>query len=622
MQDCILRGGRRINAVYREFAKTTIAENSIIWAALYGHRVFGLLTGVNTDASTANIESIKSELSTNELLLADFPEVCFPVWELDGKPQRCPSQTCGGEHTLMTWRADVLVLPTVKGSPASGNIIIAKPYAKARGVKFKRPDGTNARPDLILADDIQDDESAANPNQVKKNLNILKKNLIHTAAHNRQAAIIVNGTVIAKNDMMEVLLDDPAWDGVRISFMQCKSAVHDSFWLKEYAAVRRSFDRSIVGDKERAWREATALYASKRGEADAGCVVSWVHRYNKPIELSAIQHAYNVIIDDGPEVFASEYQNQPIDERATSQRLTAAWVAAKTNNLARAMVPKSGEVLTCYVDVHLRLLYYVVAAWAKDFTGSVIDYGTYPRQPLGYFAQQSAPIAMADMMPGATEDAWILAGMQTLTDTILGASFVREDRAEMHVGQLLIDAKWGEKNRLVKQFCRRHSQAGTRLMAAQGYGVGPAQKDFSEYRPEQGTRTGFGWRIAPPTDGDRWVTIDTNMMKTFVAARLSLPLGTIGGIDLFGMDPHEHSLFADHCVSEAPVEMTAKRGIGQMRTKEVWEWLLPHNDNHWWDCLCGCATAASMLGCQVPGQEGREKKRRMTAAEMMAKARG
>jgi len=601
---------------------TTISENTILWAALYGHRQFGIIAAVNLAASTSNIDSIKTEFAENDLLLEDFPEVCYPIRELDGKPQKCKSQTCNGKHTLTAWRADVIVLPTIDGSPASANTIRAKPYAKARGVKFKRPDGTNVRPDLILVDDPQDDESAASPGQVQKNLKILKKNLIHTAGHNKKLAIVVNGTVIAERDMIESLLSDSAWQGERIKFVQSWSKVHDTFWMKEYAAVRRTFDRTAVGDKQRAEREATALYASRRDEADAGCVVSWVERYNRITELSAIQHAYNVLIDDGPEVFASEYQNQPLDERSKDSVLTAALVASKTNGLARGRVPKTAEFITVYIDVHLRVLYYVATAWTKDFTGSVIDYGTYPRQPLSYFAQASAPVCMADAAPGTTEDAWILAGLTALTNAIYGMTFMREDGAEMHVHMVLIDAKWGEKNELVKQFCRRHPQAGTRLLASQGLGIGPAQKDFSEYRPEPGTRTGYGWRIAPPkVGGDRWITIDTNTMKSHVANRLALPLGTPGGIELFGLDPRDHALFADHCVSEAPMEMTAKRGIGQMRTKTVWEWPLPHTDNHWWDCLVGTAAAASMLGCRIPGIEKRARKRRMSAAELAALAR-
>jgi phage terminase large subunit GpA-like protein len=222
-----------------------------------------------------------------------------------------------------------------------------------------------------------------------------------------------------------------------------------------------------------------------------------------------------------------------------------------------------------------------------------------------------------------TEDAWLLAGLTRLTDDLLAANFKREDGAEMHVGRLLIDARWGEKNALVKQFCRRHAQAGTRLLAAQGLGIGPAQKTFDEYRPEPGTRMGHGWRVAPPKEGDRWVTVDTNLCKSLTASRLALPLGTPGGIELFSVaDLRMHALFADHCVAEAPVETTAKG-----RTRDVWEWTLPHNDNHWWDCLVGSLVAALMLGCQVP--EWGEAKRtglrkpgeRKSLAELAGKAK-
>ncbi len=76
MQDCIINGGRRVNAVFRGFGKTTIAENTTLWALLYGHRRFAIIAGINIGASTRNVNSIKRELSLNELLYEDFPEVC------------------------------------------------------------------------------------------------------------------------------------------------------------------------------------------------------------------------------------------------------------------------------------------------------------------------------------------------------------------------------------------------------------------------------------------------------------------------------------------------------------------------------------------------------------------
>jgi phage terminase large subunit GpA-like protein len=419
--------------------------------------------------------------------------------------------------------------------------------------------------------------------------------------------------VIAKNDMIEALLSDTAWQGQRIKFVQAWSKAHDSFWLAEYARIRRSFDRSVVGDKARAEREAAALYASRRGEADEGCVISWEERYRKPEELSAIQHAYNVLIDDGPEVFASEYQNEPLDPRAAAGRLTAPMVMAKTNGLARGVVPKVAEFVTAYVDVHARVLYYVVAGWASDMTGAVLDYGTFPRQPLSYFAQATAPATMAAAFPGMNEDAWLQGGLTILTDGLLAGSYRREDSAGMGIAMMLIDARWGEKNALVKQFVRRHPQFGTRLMAAQGYGSGGTRQTLNSFVLKPGTREGPGWRIAPPTAGDRWVTIDTNLNKSRTAGQLATPLGCKGGIELFGMDPREHQLFADHCIAEAPVEVTG-RGV----TLDVWEWLLPHSDNHWWDCLVGCGVAASILGCRIPGTGEVKKRKRVRLSQLQA----
>jgi hypothetical protein len=619
-QACVLRGGRQTKAVYREFAKTTIAENTILWATLNGYRDFALIVGLNKAASTANIDSIKSELAENDLLAEDYPEACFPIRALEGKPQLAPNQRVGGRRTKIVWQSETIRLPEIEGSRCSGAIIAAKPFSRARGVKAKRSDGVNARPDLVLVDDIEDDESAASPRQVHKNLMVLKKQLVHLGRHDKPLALIVNGTTICRGCMIDALLSDPAWEGERFKFVQKWADSHETFWLKEYAGIRRTFSRHVTGDKERAEREATALYLSRRAEADAGCIVSWEERYTRPKEISAIQHAYNVLIDDGPEVFASEYQNEPLDERTGKSRLTAALVASKTNGLARGVVPKTAEYVTANIDVHLRVLYYVIAAWSKPFQGAVIDYGTYPRQPVSYFAQATAPVGMDDLARaagGMSEEAWILAGLQRLTEQILGAVFIREDGAEHRVGQLLIDARWGQTNPLVKQFCRRHPANGTRVMAAQGYGSGTRKPPLRTLPLKPGTMDGTFWRILPPTSGDRWVTIDTNASKTLLASRLALPLGTAGGIELFGIDPREHTLFADHCTAEAPEEITAG-GL----TYEVWDWLLPHQDNHWWDCLVGAMVAAMKLGCypeELAGQRRRfrnDPASRPSAAEL------
>ncbi len=65
---------------------------------------------------------------------------------------------------------------------------------------------------------------------------------------------------------------------------------------------------------------------------------------------------------------------------------------------------------------------------------------------------------------------------------------------------------------------------------------------------------------------------------------------------MFGRKAMQHRLFADHLTAEYRV-----RTEGRGRT--VNEWKLPAHkpDNHWFDCVVGCAAAASMQGVERIG---------------------
>ena len=63
---------------------------------------------------------------------------------------------------------------------------------------------------------------------------------------------------------------------------------------------------------------------------------------------------------------------------------------------------------------------------------------------------------------------------------------------------------------------------------------------------------------------------------------------------LFGAKAEEHRLLSEHLAAEYRVRTEA-------RSRTVDEWKLKANavDNHWPDCLVGCAAAASMLGVSL-----------------------
>ena len=110
---------------------------------------------------------------------------------------------------------------------------------------------------------------------------------------------------------------------------------------------------------------------------------------------------------------------------------------------------------------------------------------------------------------------------------------------------------------------------------------------------------GLNWRI-PGVMGKRAVRhalFDTNFWKSFVFARLAVAIADKGSLSLFGQKPEPHRLFAEHLVAEYRV-----RTEGRGRTVDEWKPRPNQPDNHWLDCLVGCAVGASMQGASLLGE--------------------
>jgi len=91
------------------------------------------------------------------------------------------------------------------------------------------------------------------------------------------------------------------------------------------------------------------------------------------------------------------------------------------------------------------------------------------------------------------------------------------------------------------------------------------------------------------------VIYDSNFWKSFIHARLAVPLGDRGNLSLYGRIPGVHQLFAEHLTAEYRVK-TQGRG----RWVDEWKIKPERSDNHWLDCTAGCAVCASMLGATLP----------------------
>lgn len=613
MQSVMLGGGRTINAIYRGSGKTTQAENTAIWGSFYGHRRFVPIIGATQDAADDNLESIKSEIAGNDLLFEDFPEICLPVRKLEGKPQRCRSQTYKGVLTHIEWSGDKIVLPKIPGSVASEAVISCHGITAAiRGLKHKRSDGRQQRPDMVILDDIQTDEGATSPTSVAKTINKIQRTILKLGGHQSRLAAVMNMTVIAPDDVADQFLNPklhPEWQGERIKMVKRWADAHETLW-QEYKRLRTTYELEHEDDQARAHREATEFYKRNRAEMDRGCIVSWEYCYTTEncneadVEISAIQHAYNFLFDDGPEAFAAECQNDPLKPHADNNLLTAAEIAGKINGLPRGLVPKGAEYLTAFVDVQNELLYWMVVAWSQNFTGWVIDYGSFPEQVTNSYTLNSITKTLSKATGNITLQGRIAAGLEMLTnggpDALMNKKYRREDGAEMPINLCMVDA--GDETETVKAFCRRSPHVG-RIMPSHGQALPANKKAFYQYEKREGDRLGAYWMIPKAkADGTRHVLIDTYHFKTFVHERVKVKLGDKGCLSLFGRRPPylagqekpDHRMLADQWLAEYFVPTQ-----GQGRNVNVWSIKPGNPDNHFFDTIVGCACGASILGCSL-----------------------
>jgi hypothetical protein len=595
IEQAVLHGGLFAMAMPRGSGKSSLAECACLWAMLYGHRDFVTLIGSDEGHALGMLDSIKTELESNDLLLEDFPAVCYPIHALEGIANRCSGQLYKGDRTQIGWTANEIVLPTIAGSEASGAIIrVAGITGRIRGMKFKRPDGQTVRPSLVILDDPQTDESARSLSQCANRERILAGAVLGLAGPGKKISGIMPCTVIRPGDMADRILDrekHPEWNGERTKMVYAFPE-NEKLWEK-YAEIRAESLRQH-GDLS----DATAFYVAHREEMDEGSDVAWAARFNHD-EASALQHAMNLKLQDEA-AFWAEYQNEPLPEDlGEDEQLTVDEIAQKLNGHKRGEVPIGCNHLTMFIDVQGKLLFWAVCAWESDFTGYLVDYGAFPDQGRRYYTLRDASPTLLEVKAGAGLEGSIYAGLEALTGKLLAREWQRDDGAMLKVGRCLIDANWGTSTDVVYQFCRQSAHAAV-LFPSHGRYVGASSTPFAEYKKKRGDRVGHNWRI-PNVRGKRairHVLYDTNYWKSFIHARLAVPMGDQGCLSLYGRDPVAHQLFAEHLTAEYRVK-TEGRG----RVVDEWKLRPDAHDNHWLDGIVGCAVAASIEGAVLPGTQ-------------------
>jgi hypothetical protein len=595
VEAAVLRGELFAFAMPRAAGKTSIVEAAALWAVLFGHRDFVVIVGADEGHARKMLDNLWVELETSDLLDADFPAVTTPIRKLERISQRCRGQLHNGQPTRITRTASEIVLPSIKGSPASGAVLRSCGITGGlRGMAAKRPDGTRFRPSLVLVDDPATDEVANSPAQVAARLDIMRGAILGLAGPGKTIAGLCTVTVIRPGDLADQLLDrdaNPAWQGERAALIY-EWPTNEGLW-QTYAELRKDGQRAGTGTGA-----AHDFYLANRQAMDAGARVAWPERFN-PDEASALEHAYNLRIDRGEQAFFAEFMNQPIRPSLEAPGIDKAALQARAIGLARGVMPTSHSTLTAAIDVQEKLLYWMVASWGEGFSGHVVAYGTYPEQPQTIFDASAVKNTLAMAHPNAGFEGTLLAGLTALVDRLLPREWKREDGTTQRIEQLVVDANWGRSTTVVREFCRRHAHAAA-ILPAHGRSGGPMTRPMSEWRRKAGERIGPGWRVGT-ISGQRGLNFDADHWKTYLAGRLTTAVGDPGSLTFHQGD---HEMLIEHLAAERPVTVTAKG-----RTVDQWE-LIGNRDNHLLDCTTMAAVAASIAGVGAAGAETMSRSRR------------
>ena len=585
-------------AMPRGSGKTTIGIAAVIWATICGYRRYVVLIGANRNKASKLLQSIKTIFQTNETLADLFPEVCYPIKRLEGKGNKAIGQTYQGRQTHIQWTGKSITFAGISGICKQSTIEVAGLQGEVRGGQFVSTDGEVIRPDFFILDDPQTDQTASNKNQNEKRLALINGSVLGLAGPDKTITGFALVTVIKPDDMADQLLDHkkfPTWQGKRgkMVYQWPKSEL----WEKYADLVRES---KALG---KGYQLATEFYKKNRVEMDSGAVVGWVQRFRKELgELSAIQCAWNHRIEY-KEQFWPEFQNEPNEEFSEVEIISQSDLEEKTNGFDRGVIPHEADILTSFIDVQGKLLYWVVTAWrSSDFTGWIVDYGAWPEQPSKYYTLSKASRTLSDKYKGTGLEGRIRAGLFDLIDMLGNRKFTSLAGNILPMKAIGIDAAWGEVTSTIQSVALEHPFTAN-IMPCFGRGLRAKDKPIAAWGTKPGETKGDNWIVRKNEHGGRHMIIETNYWKSFMHSRLNIAIGDKGSLSLFRPKSRtEHKMIAEHILAENP-----KNDEANGRKMTIFELKSNKPDNHLGDGVSNCAALASACGAKL--QEVRQSAR-------------
>jgi hypothetical protein len=647
----IRHGGDKGIADSRGSGKTSLIEGIAgFYGPLTGYLRFPvILSATGSDAENI-LSNIKNEYESNDLLAEDYPEICVPIRDLKGAPQGANSQTVRGVRTHLKWSGALIQFPKVFLEWCPKCYKPAKPLKNggfrcfqckisyerhlsksagvaltARGVEgsirgLRR--GVN-RPDFVLLDDVETEEVAGSLHQIGKLERKIENAIGGLAGPDTRLARVFLCT-IQNQDCLAARYTNPqikpGFSGVR--YRQVLRWPDEKAKWDRYIELRQDGKR---GTEDLDGRQATAFYLEHREEMDAGAVVANPNRFisqpgedGKPLEYSAIQHVHNAAADKGWDFIFCEYQNDPPEAIDMSGMPKFESLVNRVNNHQAFHVPADVTLINSFIDTGGEVLWWMVCGWTSRFGGYVLGYGAFPDQRREYFTSNEISPTLEDWFlktqskPSSVDES-LYSGLESLTDRLFGLKFSGDSGVNHDLSRVGIDMGW--KSEIVYRFCRQNSR-GQLVLPMKGEGITTKQCPMLQRALKQGERRGkgFPWRfVYPQGKQQKLLEVDVNFAKEFVHDRLAMPLGGEAPITFYGDSKMKHQMLASHLLAE-------RRTLAESNGRKKLEYERKvGEDNHWLDCLVGCAALAAFDGISIGGEVVEPKKKKISLSEIQGR---
>lgn len=593
-------GGRKGLAAPRGRGKSTIVKGMNITLVAAEKVRFIVPICATTKLAGRLYRDFQYEIGHNDLLLEDFPEICWPVRALEGAPQRAPRQHINGHKTNIYWSStDFCRLAMVPGDANDYLKSLGYEWSPYGGVKmtfcgldaaFRGLNIDDDRPDYLIIDDPETRESAKSHEQIENRIETIERDVEGLEGQEKPIAMVMI-TTIQNNYCLSAQFTDstlrPSWSGERFGWV-VKWPTNTELW-DEYVALRRASQT----DGDRHGTKAIKHYLDNRDLMDDG-VELLADTFKKTCLLdgtqlvfSAIQEVYNKIADTSRDSFFTEYQNDPPPETGpVGNGITAELVASRLSGLARRQLPANCTALTAAIDLGKHYCNWVVVGWWAGAGGVVVDYGV-----VEVLANRNVKLTDKAEDMAASEPA-IYTALVNWRDELLSENYTDATGTNRKVDFVFVDS--GNFTRAAYEFCRQVS------------GVFHPSKGMEPFRPKtkatDGIIPGSNIYASKQEAENLWLyNLDTSYWKGWVHERFLTPtfdennMLRRGALSLFDIEGRGHQSYAQHIVAEQYVT-EFKEGKGN---KSHWD--VRNKNNHWLDATYMAAAASEAVGIKLIG---------------------